>query len=72
MKTLYASLSHHLSRKALTPRKQKSLNDDARQMLGCQVDAYEERTLLVTQIYIAQIFASFGEDRFLLSKVSLG
>ena len=74
MKTLNASLSHHLSRKALTPRKQKPLNDDARQMLkkGFQVDAYEERTLLVTQIYFAQIFASFGEDRFLLSKVSLG
>ena len=38
---------------------------------GFQVDAYEERSLLVTQIYIAQIFASFGEDRFLLSKSKL-
>ena len=38
---------------------------------GFQVDAYEERSILVNHIYIAEILASFGEDRFLLSKGKL-
>ena len=43
MKTINANLPCHLSRRALTSRKRKSLND-ARQMLkkGFQVDAYED------------------------------
>ena len=72
MKTIHANLPYHLPRRALTSRKRKSLND-ARQMLkkGFQVDAYEERSILVNHIYIAEILASFGEDRFLLSKGKL-
>ena len=38
---------------------------------GFQVDAYEERGILVNHIYTAEILASFGEDRFLLSKGKL-
>ena len=62
-----------VSRRGLTSRKWNSLNDDARQVLkkGFQVDAYEERSILVNHIYIAEILASFGEDRFLLSKGKL-
>ena len=69
MKTINANLPHHIPRRAMTSRKRKSLND-ARQMLKnvFQVDAYEEPSLLVAQIYIAEILASFGENRFRTSK----
>ena len=36
-----------------------------------QVDAYEEPSLLVAEIYIAEILAIFGENRFLTSKGKL-
>lgn len=38
---------------------------------GFQVDAYEDLAFQWHQVYIAEILASFEEDRFLLSKGNL-